>query len=736
MFKKILIAVMALVTVLTAAACTPGNGGDNPPPPPGPQLPVDNFDDETKPILMFLVDEGISDKGLIGIYGSDRTGLKKAIDNICEALEPLKENFRPTVLIYPQWYYKEAGWQGNAAMPSNRLKPELLFALSAFAEKCIPFYLEGYSSGIWTNQNGELGNLPLVPLELGGETYKSLPMDMGVVPYLKEEYGKWFAGIRFHELVGTNEGAVHYPANNHFFPVSEDVIRAYVDVCAENDLHLVWGDHSFNLFDIDNPSSGFAMFKETIDYAIDELPASKLTFNWSNNGWPTHQYFTDSFDMKGYRGSKYGMSVQDWFWQETDSGTMSGGGTTKWYVDANLDCPPEIMAAFCLRALGTGYSLIQFEGCGYMFNSTTPSMSGSGAQSAYELLSDYTMKLTGKRVMGYLADEYSYKPSGNLLDYYDSDYNKHTANRTANPAKRFTQNTLFGIAEDGLNAQDTYNNAPGTFYEQSGDRLREYVYGGEVLAAGRANLTFSATDEILTVKKVSGSVVFSAYNLRSGLIATDHSLFSDNANGSVTGIFGINLVNEYVNSMAVDSDEIVAVRKNGDTYKLEAYRLVSSGSSSSQTFSLAPLPNSDALITAMLGAAAFTDANFAAVLPIRTAHAYSLGLSANDFNNRKLDGGMIRASKTPTGITYTGKIDGVSVERSVDLQGEVLAVSSVDADFDNFDEIVVAIRSGGAAQYRFIEAASGELLILSVDLKGFAPQFIVPNRVGTYTKNW
>ena len=684
--------------------------------------------------LMFLVDEGISNKGLIGKFEGYTTGLLHAVNNIISSLNEIKPYSRPTVLIYPQWYYNANGYDGkNPSEPLNRLSNDFKTALNRFAAEGIPFYIEMYSSGIYTNQNGELGSLPLLPLHYGGsDQRKGLPVDVEVLDGLKEEYGEMFEGIRFHELIGTHD--IGLDGNPHGFIVEEEVIRGIIDKCTANDLHLVWGDHSWNLSDQPVPAK-YQFFIDCLDYAVKQMGAENITLNWANNGWPVPQYFTDNFKFKGYEGTNYGMSVQDWFWQELDCSTMSMASGVKWYIDANLDCPPEILAAFSLRAIESGYTLIQYESVQSFFNTNSFFANSDGSPSAYEDTPDYSMKLTAKRMLGYMRNAYSYKPSTTLYDYYDSNINRMNNNRYSNPAKRYTQNSLIAVNENGVKVYDKYNNDVNNWYHQDEYRYRKYVFDVTITSASRINLTFSATDQFMVLKNKNSSPVLEFYNNRNGKYREGITAFVSNANGNIVNVIGLNLLNEYVTSLGGDSDEIVALRKNGNDFILELYQVTSLGSLENQNFTVSSISNNPVLINAY-GAVAFTDMEFLTMLPVRTAKAYSIGLSQYDYSNRSIDGGIITLSGSGGSLTIKGKIDGATVNFTVDIGGTFLCAATCDINFDNKDELCIAVKNGTETKIIFIDLSAKTKLSGEINLGGFAPSSLISNRIGTYTKNW
>ena len=695
--------------------------------------------------LMFEIEGGAAgSKELIYKYRDDLTELEKALDNIYNGLEPLMEDFDVVVQIYPTWHYRAEGYNGeDPSEPLNRISPELKFTLNYFRRKDIPFYLEMHSSGIRTNQNGELGTNAPAALHYGDDqTWPGLPMDMDTVKALREEFDYYFEGIRFHELIGTHSIGLSDRAQgneeySHGFVVQEEVVKTIIDTVAETGLKLVWSDHSWNVLEKSllgrNGEYGASYDVETakeikgwLDYAVSKLQSNQLTLNWANNGWPIHQYIVDDFLLKNYKGTSFGASVQDWFWQELDCSTMQDAtGTTKWYIDADLDCPPEIMAMFTLRAIEQGASLIQFEPIQYFFNSYSPRNDSAIPVSSIEDNSDYSAKLTLKRFIDYILEDGSGVISTDPTDYYDTDYNKYVANKESDPPKRYYQNTLY-LAKDGeLQVYDKYNSDYSKWYEQSENRLREYIVTDDVIAASRIALAFSCGDEIMVAKQESGGVRLEFYNYRSGRLLAKNDFFADNEDGKVVDVFSINLISDYVHSLGGDADEIVLVREKDGALKYSVYSVSTGSSTVTQDVELYPAAKeiSDRVLQYISNGSA---AGYVKTFAVRTRNAVL--------------GDMTRPVDTKAAAVYAENTDlkvilnnGESVVENI---GKVVACCPVDINGDFIDEIAAVVEIGGSYTVKFIDIETLEIMSESIALGSYCPDLIFGCKIGTYLKGF
>lgn len=736
MMKKVCVFTLAALMTLMFVSCAPNNGND----------PSDGGEGNLpeKPNLMFLIDEGIAGKGLFYQNRNDFTKITQYLDNIITGVEPLTEKYEVSFLIYPTWHYNENGYDNKDASEGlNRIAPELQYGLKYIASKGYKFYLEIYSSGIRTNQNGELGILAPAPLYYGDDVKRrSLPMDMEAVKALKTEYGDYFAGLRFHELIGSHQIGLNDRENgkedvSHAWVVEDAVVRSIIDTCKETGLQLVWGDHSWNDVSENERDERFSCFKTWLDYAIDEIDRDKLILNWSNNSWKIHQYIYGSFQYENYRNSLHGASVQSWFWQEMDSSTLTydpgnGSMTTKWYVDADMDCPPEIMAAFTMKAVRNGDKIIQFEPTQYFFNTPVPRTMGDSSEAAVEGgKKDYSARTSLKRFIHYLLNEDAAGvPSSDLKVYFDENENKFKANKESDPAKRYYQTILTAYDGEITKVFDRYNNDMNAWYENSADRYVDGIFTDDIIAACRMNITFSSIDEMILLKRSGKSVAAEIYNYRNGLIATIESVFDDNENGKVVGAAALNAVTENVISMSGDSDELVIAREKDGKLHYELYKVKSKGAATLQMADIIRVENDAQLLTGYISANEVLSQDSLGLVAVRKRNAVLKS------SLRPCDEGMLAVRRSDNdSVSLSGKIDGKSIEKTIQVGGEAVCVATADINGDFKDELAIVIRSDDV--YRIVFIDLNEFALISgdtIDLGNYAPTALLSTRVSTYTK--
>lgn len=708
--KKILVTILGVIIMFNSAACTPQ--GEN------------NNDKKEKVTFIFQIDEGIAHNGLLGTHSYSRNVLEKALDNIFDGVRKLQKVYNVAFLIYPQWEYRESGYAQPASEPLNRISPALKIALNYIQENGYKFYLEMHSSGIYTSQNGESGSLPFVPLYYGErEKHPCLPMDLDVLRSIKTEYGDAFAGIRFHELIGSNSQGIN--GNPHAWIVEEDVLRAIIDVCRECKLKLVWSDHSWNKIYLNNDPK-YDKFDRMLDYAVDTLGEKGVVMNWANNGWPMYDCIKGDFKYFQYRGTESGYSVQDWFWQETDASTMPKvDGTPKWYVDAHLDCPPEVMAAFTLRGLKNGFTFFQFESTQYFFNMSQPRVSGIYSPSVHEGEEDYSAKMTLKRFISYVLGETGYTPPDNLFSYYDENRELFEKYTMFDNGKRYYQTTLYLYDGNEVKAYDWYIDTPSKYFEQSENRITDRIMNQNVVSGARINFTYNANDEYLILKNINGRKELEFCNTRNGVYYTESTLFDDNENGEVVSVCGANVIVKYVGNMGVDSDEIIAVRKNGNNYSIEVYAFEDAGAAEEYGFTLQKTEMQ------LMNYLDFNKGDYIATIAVRD----KFGNSVNRDFTRNTDGGILNVFVVEGGILLQGVYEGAYAEKTIALQDKVIAVTSADINLDFQDEIIVATKKGEKTTLNVFDYESGKK-IKEIDIGNYDVKTMFSCKTGMYKKNW
>ena len=706
-------------------------------------------ENKEKTTLIFEIDEGLGVSELTTIYGSDRAALDRALYNISDGLSPLKSKYDVTVLIYPTWHYYAEGFNGqDPSEPLNRISDDLKYVLGFFEEQDIGVYLELVSSGIDTSQNGEVLDLnkrakPLPALHYGGEEkYEGLSMDMETLAALYRAYPS-FVGVRFHELIGSHD--LGLAGKNHGFVVYEEMLKGIFDCVKETGMKLVWGDHSWNtVVEKDGtPTEGREYWTRWLDLCIDTVGTENLTLNFSNNGWPVGQYVNDAFRFKNYRGANYGESVQSWFWQELDCGTMrwrpngTGDLQTKWYTHAQNDCPIELVGAFSLRALKQGAKVIQYEHPQYFFNYNAVGSDAEGVHRPidyagyYETTPDYSLRLRTKRLIEMLLQpESKDNPSSVLTDYFADNLSDINDYNVANEnAKRYYQTILTGVGSD-LRVFDTFNSAKGVFEEHSENRYLPSIFDGAAWVV-RFNLTFSATDEFLLLKEVEGGYVGEFYNYYNGLIQTDLYTFKDNDKGRVVGVIPVNFLSTYENSLEGDPDDMILVRKKDGELSYTAYR-TAGGAAPSGRYAFTFVESTGA--EEFLQGAPKAMNGYVGSVSFRRGNAMKIDAT------RPLDAGVLSVVKTSAGVLVQGTIDGAKVSDGIDLDGaEVLFAAAGDINADYVDELLLLVKEGketkvlcyGLTGDQFTLKPNGEISLGTSDVR-----YIFTTAVKTYLKKY
>jgi len=651
---------------------------------------------EDKPTLLFEVDEGLGMNELTTYFDNGSYSQNVAIYNIIDGLAPLSDKYHLAVLIYPQWHYYENGYNGqDPSKPLNRISDNLKHVIEVFGENDIDVYLELISSGIVTSQNGEVivDNYakPCPPVHYGdSKKYYGISMDMECLIALASEYSN-VKGVRFHEMIGTHD--IGLAGNNHGTTFSKELVEEVFKGIRDSGLDLVWGDHSWNLVADKNLvlDDKHAFWKEWLDLAIEIIGSDKITLNWSNNGWPVSQYITDTFHFKNYSNTTYGESVQSWFWQELDCGTMQWnpndtGFTTKWYSYANCDMPVELIAAFTLRAFSNGAKLVQYEHPQYFFNffevsggkSTTYTGTTDGVQ-------DYSVKLRTKRLISMLLGENSYSPEIDLTKYFANTNSNINSYKTSNSnCKRYYQNSIFMLTDDSYDVYDKYNSEINKWYHNNEDRLLSGEYE-DVEFATRMNITFSATEERLILKKSNQGYSGYFYNHYNGLLATDEITFNDNSNGKVVDVIPLNLISKYVDGLDGDPDELIIVRDNGVRLNLEYYEV---RTSAKNIFSLYPVVvNTD--ITQYIEANLPNRENYIRCLPIKKS------IQINEKALRPMENGVVFIYNEDGKLSYNGKVDTKLINGKLNiLTKDYLCITQSDNDMDFDDDLMIAYKDG------------------------------------------
>ena len=632
--------------------------------------------------LLFLIDEGISGRDITSKYKDDFDTMDKYLGNIMDAVEPLTQKYKVSFLIYPNWHYSASGYGDDPAEPLNRISKELKHVLAFFEDTPYKIYLEAYSSGVYTNQNGELGNLPLVPLHYGDtDTVKSLPLDMEALTALLQTYSS-LSGVRFHELIGSNIQA----SNGHGFEVNTETIYTIADVIKKTGKTLVWGDHSWTLA-YNDPSQ--AWWQEVIEQVSATL-GTQLILNFNNNS----RYLQNSIQFKdimddGKYGRRWGLSNQSWFWSEAEVAMGIG-----WYEDSEIDMPVELAAAFTLEAIERGASLIQFEPVGYFFNCDYPAEMSPDQEGYHEGTPDFSATLKLDKFIEFLLEEdKTVLPSMTVADYYTSSENALEANLEVQQPKKYAQLTL-GVFGDDTQYLNLYNADPSKTFEFDTPYFRDRVTDGAEKIM-RINLSYNQFDQYLVKKTVNGRVVAQFYSDTNALLKEDVELFADNTEGTFVDAVALNLESRI--GFDGDSDEIAVFRRAGNEINVTVYQLQKETSTNARkAFRYVKSEELTALLLEQIGELPAAD-SFVKIIGLRTRNAILQD------KTRPLDTAAI-VYEDGGELVFRSSADGSAEERIAKPQSFAGIVVG-DINFDNKDEI--GLISAGKVDFY---AAEGDAL--------------------------
>lgn len=652
--------------------------------------------------LMFLIDEGLKGEELIAKYRNDLTTLDASFRNIYGAVSPLQDKYDISVLIYPTWLYRESGYgEGSGEVGVNRIDPALIHTFDFWKQKNVGVYLEIYSSGIYTAQNGELGNLPLVKRRYGKpETVKSLSLDLDCLEDIFSKY-EVVRGVRFHELIGSHD----QKDNGHGFEVDLTLTTEVAEICKKHGRKLIWGDHDWD-FAYTNPGK-YGIWLTYLEKACDIL-GENITVNFNNNGWGSEIISLNyQRTMANFRnGNKWGYSVQSWWWQEKDAQALPKweDGTIRWYEGAYLDMPIELMAAFTLETFKRGGSLVQFEPSFHLFNFYNPTTPESKRLGQYEQEPDYSGKLNLKRLVDILLtydENPALYPSMNPADYYVNDRGEMMSNRWSQKPKTYNQNSLTTLG-DKVKVFDTYISNVGKWYSCDNNRYRDWVFTGNVIDATRTKIDFRQIDELLVVKKQGNVPTVEFYNYMSTRYhANCNELVKTTTDGDFVALTSLNLKKNYAGSSNVffgDPDEIVVARSNGMKITFTVYeKKYRDNGAERQNFTY----TADNVLTDEVNRefGNMRTVDFVGMLGMRTQN-----ILYKD-NTRPVDN-LLMASKTSDAqvaikghIRHAVSTSEINVTVNLNPSG-IKDVKCIDADCDYVDEVVFLLNDNSVKFYK------------------------------------
>ena len=428
------------------------------------------------------------------------------------------------------------------------------------------------------------------------------------------------------------------------------------------------------------------------------------------------------------------MSAQSWFWSDGDQSTLAwinpvnGKREVKWYLYPEMDCPIELTTAFTIRTFDRGGVLVQYELPQYFFNyhSSRSYSYVLDVSENYESEPDYSGKLKLKRFIDYMLDIDSARKviSTNMSDYYDTDRVRWEQNQVDDPAKDYYQVTMGAVGTESKFI-DRYTADMAAWHEQNLYRFNDRMLTADMLT--RINLTFSSIDETLALKSVEGGYVAEFYNSNAGLIRRDETTFMDNEAGRVIAITTLNSITEYVDTVEVDSDEILVLRRNalgrvkGEVYKVKAY-----GLKTKHEFRLEKVSDG----TELYGNAGLD--SVVGVASVRESNTIDLNCL------RQRDSGLLLISLIGSNMQLSGKLHGASVNRTVPLNGTFVYACATDIDGDKVDELAVMTESGGEYRIDFYTLSDGSFTELddSIELGEGDYRTLFTQRYTRYNKTY
>lgn len=564
-----------------------------------------------KPLLVFEIDEGFP-SSLISAYKDDFKGLDARLDNIRKGLTELTTKYDVAVLVYPTHLYDQNAFGKNSDQPINRIHPALMHVFEYFerhntSQHKITVMLEAYSSGIATSQNGELASVKPAPIDSNpdGKGISGWAMDVDALAAIKDAFPDVFRGIRFHELYGSD--MVWKIKGSHGFLLNTDAVHGAIDLCKRKNLFLLWSDSNWlmkttpdtckPLFVYDENHKPYFLtepYSGLQDYAEAQL-GDKVCFSWANNNYHFTQNleFLDSivtaskpgvehllsdwfqfsmpfkdFPFKHRKHSKWGMSIQSWFWHEYTN-SMNG----RYFFLGENDCPVEILQAYVLKGLREGASVLQFEPSWYFFNEEVGYT--NGFTGAYERKPDHSERLVFKRLKQILMNPNDPgNPPSTLDAIFDRDQQRFHENCASNPPKTFRQATLGIISDSGSkNAYLDFYSYGRKWVRQDQFRYDDRLFAGDIKDVCRIELQGDGIDEILAVNCMqSGKLIVRFYNQNSGFISEDKEITTDNVKGRFVGLTTANLISETVQQG--DPDEIIAAYERDGIISFQIYKAI------------------------------------------------------------------------------------------------------------------------------------------------------------------
>ncbi|MCX7018409.1 MAG: hypothetical protein NTY46_05305 [Candidatus Sumerlaeota bacterium] len=579
-FEAAVIAAAILWVALSVPAAAPAGGAVTAP--------------AKAPMLVFEIDEGMP-TSLVSGHKSKTAELDAHLANIDASLVDLTARYPVTVLIYPTHHYVR-----DKAGTAEGMDTSLRHTLDHFSRplangRRVGVILELYSSGIATNQNGRLASVPMPPLRAAGTADKGrrgLSMDLDTLRALKRAYPGTLVGVRFHEVYGSDI-VWRVDKQTNGFPFDPELVRETIAACRETDLLLIWSDS--NWLATYPPGKGQPNFVyskkyppciEAPEFAPLQGEARKtlgknVCFSWANNNYdmtsnlefldarvssstrdiamPLYDWlFFDQpfkrFPMKDWPESRWGMSIQSWFWHE-----LTATLHYQYYVLGENNCPVEILESYVLKGLAEGADVLQFEPPWYFFNMefhNAPDFAG-----AREGQADYSGRIAMKRLKRTLLDPARFgAPPRDLGRMFDRNQQRFLENDITNPPLNYSQCTVVGLSRQ-TTAPVVWDS---TCYRREFAAAGEPRFIPELFPGGsgvkRIELQGDGVDEMAVEIGAGTGRIVRFIDQNSGVRGEDAGMIADNPDGRVVAWTTANLIPSRIGGG--DPDEIVVARSD------------------------------------------------------------------------------------------------------------------------------------------------------------------------------
>ena len=255
----------------------------------------------------------------------------------------------------------------------------------------------------------------------------------------------------------------------------------------------------------------------------------------------------EQFPLKNFNHSKWGVSVQSWFWQSIQD-VLNGTS----FRNSETAMPYEVMQAFVANALRENADVIQFEPPWYFFNTPSESwqLRNTGTSTAlYEQQPDYSKRFALGKIIETLLDPSS-QPT--MEQIFDNNQQCFVENDFDNPPNNFKKVVL---------ASQNFSKVK---YNYSTDYKNDVVMRDYILQnakhATRIDINGDGQDEIAVLKS-NYIYIYSNTNCLLKTISVPNAI----------GVTSANLIQSIVDGG--DTDELIVIYGQNDYKTVVIYEL-------------------------------------------------------------------------------------------------------------------------------------------------------------------